>query len=171
MSMDRGDTMSNNSLSQGQQAPLFCLQDQNNKEICLKDLRGKWIVLYFYPRDNTAGCTKEAQDFSALKTEFEAEGAMVLGVSRDSTKSHQKFIEKKELAITLLSDNEIVVHKLYDVWRLKKFMGKESMGTVRTSFLIDPEGSIVNIWDSVRTKDHAQAVLKRLKSIKNETTQ
>ncbi len=163
--------MSENSLSVGQQAPLFCLPDQDGKEICLQDLKGKWVVLYFYPRDNTPGCTKEAQDFTSLRAEFEAEGAVVLGVSRDSMESHQKFIEKKELAITLLSDTEIVVHKLYDVWRLKKFMGRESMGTVRTSFLIHPEGSIVNMWDSVRTKDHAQSVLERLKSMKNETTQ
>lgn len=163
--------MSENSLSVGQQAPLFCLPDHEGKEICLQDLKGKWVVLYFYPRDNTTGCTKEAQDFTSFGAEFEAEGSMVLGVSRDSIRSHQKFIKKKELAITLLSDTEIVVHKLYDVWRLKKFMGKESMGTVRTSFLIDPEGSIVNVWDNVRTKDHAQAVLERLRSIKNETTQ
>jgi peroxiredoxin Q/BCP len=111
--------MSANSLSEGRQAPLFCLPGQDGKEICLEDLRGKWVVLYFYPRDNTAGCTKEAQDFSTLGTEFEAEGAIVIGVSKDSTSSHQKFIEKKELTITLLSDTKIAVHKLYDVWRLK----------------------------------------------------
>jgi len=134
--------MSKNSLSQGLKAPLFCLPDQNGNEKCLKDLKGKWVVLYFYPRDNTTGCTKEAQDFTSLKDAFEDEGAMILGVSRDSITSHQKFMEKKEIGITLLSDTEIAVHKLYDVWRLKKFMGKESMGTVRTTFLIDPEGNI-----------------------------
>ena len=160
------DTMSGNSLSEGQKAPLFCLPDQNGKEKCLEDLKGKWVILYFYPRDNTAGCTKEAQDFTSLRDAFETEGAVILGVSRDSIASHQKFIEKKELGITLLSDKEISVHKLYDVWRLKKFMGRESMGTVRTTFLIDPEGSIVNIWNNVKTKDHAQAVLDRLRSMK-----
>lgn len=158
--------MPGNSLLQGQQAPLFCLQDQNNKEICLKDLRGKWIVLYFYPRDNTVGCTKEAQDFSFLKTEFEEEGAIIMGISKDSIASHQKFIEKKELGIKLLSDTEIIVHNMYNVWRLKKFMGKESMGTVRTTFLIDPKGIIVNIWDNVKTKDHAQIVLDKLRSMR-----
>lgn len=158
--------MSGNSLSEGQKAPLFCLPDQNGKEKCLEDLKGKWVILYFYPRDNTAGCTKEAQDFTSLRDAFETEGAVILGVSRDSIASHQKFIEKKELGITLLSDKEISVHKLYDVWRLKKFMGRESMGTVRTTFLIDPEGSIVNIWNNVKTKDHAQAVLDRLRSMK-----
>jgi len=158
--------MSGNSLSEGQKAPLFCLPDQNGKEKCLEDLKGKWVILYFYPRDNTAGCTKEAQDFTSLRDAFETEGAVILGVSRDSIASHQKFIEKKELGITLLSDKEISVHKLYDVWRLKKFMGRESMGTVRTTFLIGPEGSIVNIWNNVKTKDHAQAVLDRLRSMK-----
>lgn len=158
--------MSENALSEGRQAPLFCLPDQNGKEICLQDLRGKWVVLYFYPRDNTAGCTKEAQDFSTLKQAFEAEGALILGVSRDSMASHQKFIDKKELTITLLSDMEVAVHKLYDVWRLKKFMGRESMGTVRTTFLIDPKGNIANIWDNVKTKDHAQNVLEKLRSMK-----
>ena len=111
--------MSKNSLSEGLKAPLFCLPDQNGKEKCLKDLKGKWVVLYFYPRDNTTGCTKEAQDFTSLKDAFEDEGAMILGVSRDSITSHQKFMEKKEIGITLLSDTEIAVHKLYDVWRLK----------------------------------------------------
>ncbi|MFA0822846.1 MAG: thioredoxin-dependent thiol peroxidase [Methanomethylovorans sp.] len=158
--------MSNNSLSEGQDAPLFCLPDQNNEEICLKDLRGKWLVLHFYPRDNTAGCTKEAQDFTSLKVEFEKEEAMIIGISKDSIASHQKFIEKRELGITLLSDTDVTVHKLYDVWRLKKFMGKESMGTVRTTFLIDPKGIIVSIWDNVKTKEHAQIVLGKLRSVK-----
>lgn len=158
--------MSENSLSEGRQAPLFCLPDQDGKEICLQDMKGKWVVLYFYPRDNTAGCTKEAQDFSAFKPEFEAEGAIIIGLSKDGMASHQKFIEKKELTITLLSDMEITVHKLYDVWRLKKIMGKEYMGTVRTTFLIDPNGNIANIWDNVKTKDHAQNVLEKLRSMK-----
>lgn len=158
--------MSENSLSEGRQAPLFCLPDQDGKDICLQDMKGKWVVLYFYPRDNTAGCTKEAQDFSAFKPEFETEGAIIIGLSKDSMTSHQKFIEKKELTITLLSDMEIIVHKLYDVWRLKKFMGKEYMGTVRTTFLINPNGNIANIWDNVKTKDHAQNVLEKLRSMK-----
>ncbi len=96
--------MSENSLSEGRQAPLFCLPDQDGKEICLQDMKGKWVVLYFYPRDNTAGCTKEAQDFSAFKPEFETEGAIIIGLSKDSMTSHQKFIEKKETK--LLSDME-----------------------------------------------------------------
>ncbi|MGB3908669.1 MAG: peroxiredoxin [Methanomethylovorans sp.] len=160
------DTMSENSLVEGQQAPLFCLQDQNGKEVCLQELNEKWVVLYFYPRDNTAGCTKEALDFSALKPEFEAEGAIIIGVSRDSMSSHQKFIKRNELTITLLTDADIMVHKLYGVWRLKKFMGRESMGTVRTTFLIDPKGNIANIWNNVKVKEHALKVLENLRSIK-----
>jgi peroxiredoxin Q/BCP len=91
---------------------------------------------------------------------------MIIGFSKDSIASHQKFIEKRELGITLLSDTDVTVHKLYDVWRLKKFMGKESMGTVRTTFLIDPKGIIVSIWDNVKTKEHAQIVLGKLRSVK-----
>ena len=129
-------------------------------------LKIQYINIASYPRDNTAGCTKEAQDFSFLKTEFEEEGAIIMGISKDSITSHQKFIEKKELGITLLSDTEIIVHNMYNVWRLKKFMGKESMGTVRTTFLIDPKGIIVNIWDNVKTKDHAQIILDKLRSMR-----
>ncbi|WP_292469087.1 peroxiredoxin [Methanolobus sp.] len=112
--------MSKNSLTEGQKAPEFCLPDQNDNEVCLKYLAGKWIVLYFYPKDNTSGCTKEAQDFTALKHDFEAEGATILGVSKDSIKSHIRFIEKKELGINLLSDEDTSVHQKYDVWRTKK---------------------------------------------------
>jgi len=129
-------------------------------------LKIQYINIASYPRDNTAGCTKEAQDFSFLKTEFEEEGAIIMGISKDSITSHQKFIEKKELGIKLLSDTEIIVHNMYNVWRRKKFMGRESMGTVRTTFLIDPKGTIMNIWDNVKTKDHAQIVLDKLRSMR-----
>ncbi|SFM14690.1 thioredoxin-dependent thiol peroxidase [Methanolobus profundi] len=159
--------MSKNSLTEGQKAPEFCLPDQNENEICLKDFTGNWLVLYFYPRDNTSGCTKEAQDFTALKMDFESEGAAILGVSKDSVKSHIRFIEKKELGITLLSDEETTVHQKYDVWRTKKNYGKEYLGTVRSTFLIDPDGNIARIWDNVRTKEHAEKVLEALREIKS----
>lgn len=159
--------MSKNSLTEGQKAPEFCLPDQNENEICLKDFTGNWLVLYFYPRDNTSGCTKEAQDFTALKMDFESEGAAILGVSKDSVKSHIRFIEKKELGITLLSDEETTVHQKYDVWRTKKNYGKEYLGTVRSTFLIDPDGNIARIWDNVRTKEHAEKVLEALRDIKS----
>lgn len=158
--------MSKNSLTEGQKAPDFCLPDQNENNVCLKDFDGKWIVLYFYPKDNTSGCTREAQDFTSLKGDFESENAVVLGVSKDSVKSHVKFIEKKELGITLLSDEETTIHQKYDVWRTKKNYGKEYLGTVRSTFLIDTEGNIAKIWDNVRTNGHAEKVLETLKSLK-----
>jgi peroxiredoxin Q/BCP len=158
--------MSKSSLTEGQKAPDFCLPDQNENSVCLKDFDGKWIVLYFYPKDNTSGCTREAQDFTSLKGDFESENAVVLGVSKDSVKSHVKFIEKKELGITLLSDEETTIHQKYDVWRTKKNYGKEYLGTVRSTFLIDTEGNIVKIWDNVRTNGHAEKVLETLKSLK-----
>lgn len=158
--------MSKNSLTEGQKAPQFCLPDQNENNVCLKDFAGKWTVLYFYPKDNTSGCTKEAQDFTALKNDFESENAVILGVSKDSVKSHIKFIEKKELGITLLSDEDTSVHRKYDVWRTKKNYGKEYTGTVRSTFLVNPEGNISGIWDNVKTNGHAQKVLETLRSLK-----
>ncbi|TQD26400.1 thioredoxin-dependent thiol peroxidase [Methanolobus vulcani] len=159
--------MSKNSLTENQKAPDFCLPDQNENNVCLKDFEGKWIVLYFYPKDNTSGCTKEAQDFTALKDDFESENAIILGVSKDSIKSHIKFIEKKELGITLLSDEDTSIHQKYDVWRMKKNYGKEYLGTVRSTFLIDPEGNIAKIWDNVRVKEHAEKVFGVLREIQN----
>ncbi|MDW7733371.1 MAG: thioredoxin-dependent thiol peroxidase [Methanolobus sp.] len=153
-------------IQEGQKAPDFCLPDQEGKEVCLKDNIGKWFVLYFYPRDNTSGCTREAQEFKTLKDEFKAEGAVILGVSKDSIESHLKFIEKKELGITLLSDESTDIHKLYGVWRMKKNYGKEYMGTVRSTYLIDSDGMIAATWDKVRTNGHAQKVLDSLRDLK-----
>ncbi|WNY23937.1 Putative peroxiredoxin bcp [Methanimicrococcus hongohii] len=154
------------SLQPGDKAPDFCLPNQNSENVCLKDFKGKYVVLYFYPKDNTAGCKQEAVDFSALKNEFEKNGAVILGVSKDSVSSHQKFIEKAELTITLLADPELEVIKAYDVWQLKKFMGNENMGTVRTTFLIDTDGKIGKVWNNVRVKGHAEIVLDELKNLK-----
>jgi len=151
-----------------EQAPDFCLPNQDGEEICLRDFRGKWVVLYFYPKDNTPGCTTEALDFTTLKEEFEKEGAVILGVSPDSIKRHQNFIAKKNLAITLLSDEDKEVLKKYGVWQLKKNFGKEYMGVVRTTFLIDPDGKIAYIWEKVKVKNHAKEVLDKLKELKKE---
>ena len=150
----------------GDTAPDFCLPNQDNEEVCLRDLQGSWVVLYFYPKDNTPGCTTEALDFTALKSEFEKEGAIILGVSPDSVKKHQNFIAKKELGITLLSDEDKEVLKKYGVWQLKKNFGKEYMGVVRSTFLIDPDGKIAYIWPKVKVKGHAQEVLGKLKELK-----
>lgn len=149
-------------VKEGNKAPAFSLKDNTEKIHKLSDYKGKWVVLYFYPKDNTPGCTLEAMDFSALKDKFKKKKAVILGVSKDSCESHQKFIDKKRLTITLLSDPDHKVQEKYGVWRPKKFMGREFLGTVRSTFLIDPNGKIQKIWDNVRTKGHAQAVLDAL---------
>ena len=152
-------------LETGTNAPEFCLPNQDETEICLRDLSGKWIVLYFYPKDNTPGCTTEACDFTAAMPEFEELDAVILGVSPDSPKKHTNFIEKKELKITLLADEDKELCNTYDVWKLKKFMGKEYMGVVRTTYIISPDGKIAATWDKVRVKAHAEAVKTKLKEL------
>lgn len=139
-------------LEVGQTAPEFCAQNQDDIEICSRDLSGKWIVLYFYPRDLTPGCTNEACDFTAAEPEFDDLDAVILGVSPDDTAKHRKFIEKHNLSITLLADPEKKMCEDYKVWQLKKFMGRESMGVVRTTFIINPEGKIAAIWDKVSVR-------------------
>lgn len=147
-------------------APEFCLPNQDNTEICLRDLSGKWIVLYFYPKDNTPGCTTEACDFTEAMPDFEELDAVILGVSPDSPKKHTNFIEKKDLKITLLADEEKELCNSYDVWKLKKFMGREYMGVVRTTYIISPDGEIVAAWDKVRVKAHVEAVKEKLQELK-----
>jgi peroxiredoxin Q/BCP len=144
-------------------APDFTLPDQDGKERTLSHHRGSWVLLYFYPKDDTAGCTKEA---CMIRDEFPAFGklkAKVFGVSTDSVVSHKKFAEKYQLPFTLLADPDKEVVKLYGVWGKKKFMGKEYEGTMRTSFLIDPEGKIVKIYENVKPEKHAAEVLEDLK--------
>ena len=149
----------------GEKAPEFCLPNQDSEEVCLRDLAGSWVVLYFYPKDNTPGCTTEALDFTAHLGEFEALGATVLGVSPDSVKKHQNFIAKKELNVTLLADEEKEVCQSYGVWLLKKNYGREYMGVVRSTFLIDPDGIIRAKWEKVRVKGHVEAVLEKLREL------
>lgn len=156
------------SLKVGQSAPDFCLLDQEENRICLEDLRGKWVVLFFYPRDNTPGCSLEAKNFSCLRKDFEAENAVVIGVSRDSIESHRQFIEKKELKIKLLSDEQANVHRIYDVMHPKHFRGKEFTSAVRTTFIVDPEGKIAKVWDDVKSAGHAEKVLSELKTLKEK---
>ena len=152
----------------GQAAPEFCLPDEEGREVCLKDLRGKWVVLYFYPKDNTPGCTKEAEGFSQLLPEFEKLGAVVLGVSPDSVESHRRFKEKKGLKVKLLSDENREVVKAYGVWQKKKNFGREYFGVVRTTYLIDPEGKVAHLWKRVKVKGHPEAVLEKLKELRRE---
>ena len=153
----------NNIPQVGQPAPSFIAQDQNENKVSLEDKQGKWIVLYFYPKDNTPGCTTEAKDFTEYAEEFKKLGAEIIGVSPDSAKSHCKFIDKHDLSIQLLSDPEHEVIEAYGAWRLKKFMGKEYMGVVRSTFLISPDRKIAQVWDKVRVKTHVEKVLQELK--------
>jgi len=146
----------------GDRAPAFCLPNQDEEEVCLRDLQGSWIVLYFYPKDNTPGCTTEACEFTAALPDFSGLGATILGVSPDSPKKHRNFIEKKELGITLLADEEKEVCEAYGVWQLKKFMGREYMGVVRSTFIIDPDGKIAAVWEKLRVKGHVEAVKQKL---------
>ncbi|MBI3874160.1 MAG: thioredoxin-dependent thiol peroxidase [Arcobacter sp.] len=133
-------------------APEFCIPNQDEVEICLRDLAGKWIVLYFYPKDNTPGCTTEACDFTSQNEHFEDLNGVILGVSPDSSKSHKKFIESKALEITLLSDEDKKVCESYSVWQEKMMCGKKYMGVVRTTFIINPDGKIAAIWDNVKVR-------------------
>ena len=151
----------------GDQAPAFCLPNQDEEEVCLRDLQGSWIVLYFYPKDNTPGCTTEACEFTAAMPDFSGLGATILGVSPDSPKKHRNFIEKKALGITLLADEEKEACEAYGVWQLKKFMGREYMGVVRSTFIIDPDGRIAAVWEKVRVKGHVEAVREKLEEIAN----
>jgi peroxiredoxin Q/BCP len=149
-----------------EKAPQFCIPNQDDVEICLKDIAGKWIVLYFYPKDNTPGCTTEACEFTEAQPDFEGLDAIILGVSPDSAKKHKNFIEKKELGITLLSDEEKEVCEAYGVWQLKKNYGKEYMGVVRTTYLINPKGEVAARWDKVRVKGHVEAVKAKLEELR-----
>lgn len=152
-------------LEVGQKAPEFATPNQKGEISKLADFAGQWLVLYFYPKDNTPGCTTEAIDFTALSPQFQQLNAVILGVSPDSAKSHCRFIEKHNLTIQLLSDTEHQLAEIYQVWGLKKFMGKEYMGIKRSTFLIDPQGNIAYIWSNVKVKAHAEAVLKKLEEL------
>ncbi|MBN1838953.1 MAG: thioredoxin-dependent thiol peroxidase [Campylobacterales bacterium] len=151
----------------GDKAPSLSLPNQDFVEISLRDLEGKWVILYFYPKDNTPGCTSEACDFTAALPMFEDLNAVVLGISPDSPKSHQNFILKQNLEITLLSDETKEVAQNYGVWQMKKNYGKEYMGIVRSTFLIDPAGNIAQIWTNVKVKEHANVVQKALASLQS----
>ncbi len=143
----------------------FCLPDYSGKEHCLHDFRGKWLVLYFYPKDNTSGCTREAMDFTKMRDEFEKLNAVIIGISKDSPKSHKRFIEKHNLNILLLSDEEHRVIEKYGGWGKKKNYGREYFGTIRSTYLIAPDGKILHIWPKVRVNGHVEDVLNKLKEV------
>jgi len=150
----------------GDKAPDFELPDQDGKLHKLSDYTGKHVLLYFYPRDFTPGCTVEACELRDNFDDFKKLGVTVFGISTDSVESHKKFAERHKLPFTLLSDEDKKVVKLYGVWKPKKAFGREFLGTVRTSFLIDPQGKITKIYPNVRPKLHAEEVLKDLGSLK-----
>ena len=146
-------------------APTFKLPSTNKKEFSLKDSLGNFVVLYFYPKDDTPGCTIETNDFNKLLPKFKKLNCEIFGISKDNLKSHDKFRDKYKIKFDLLADEEIKVLKKYKVWAKKKFMGREFMGIVRTTFLIDKKGKIIKIWNNVKVKDHAKEVLETLQNI------
>jgi peroxiredoxin Q/BCP len=147
----------------GKKAPAFVLPDQDGKERALKDYAGKWVVLYFYPKDDTPGCTKEACGFRDSFAALKRAGVAVLGVSVDPVRKHAKFAEKYSLPFTLLSDESKEVVERYGVWGKKKFMGREYMGTHRVTFLIDPAGKVAKVYADVKPDRHAEEVLADVK--------
>jgi peroxiredoxin Q/BCP len=153
-------------LKTGQKAPEFNLPDQNGEIHSLKEQKGKWVLLYFYPKDDTPGCTTEACTIRDNYSAFKKAGIVVFGVSADPVKKHAKFAEKYELPFTLLSDEEKGMLKKYGVWAKKKFMGREYMGILRNSFLIDPQGKIAKMYEGVKPAEHAEEVLADVKGMK-----
>ncbi|MBQ6367523.1 MAG: peroxiredoxin [Erysipelotrichaceae bacterium] len=149
-------------LETGTKAPEFRLPDQNGDMHSLSDYRGKKVILYFYPKDNTSGCTKQACGYSRLVPQFTEKGAVVLGVSKDPVSSHKRFEEKQDLKITILADPEKEVIQLYDVWKEKKLYGKVSMGVVRTTYLIDENGIIIRANDKVKAAEDPDKMLAEL---------
>ena len=146
-------------------APTFNLNSTNGKVYSLKNSIGKYVVFYFYPKDDTPGCTIETNDFNKLLSKFKKLECEIYGISKDDLKSHVKFRNKYNIKFDLLADEEVKVLKKYKVWGKKKFMGREFMGIIRTTFLIDKKGKIIKIWNNVKVKDHAKEVLETLKNL------
>jgi peroxiredoxin Q/BCP len=151
----------------GDGAPDFELESDDGRRKSLGDFRGKWLVLYFYPRDNTPGCTREAQDFSKAVPRLRKLGAEVAGVSKDSIKSHCGFRDKIGITFPLLSDPDLEVHRAYGAWGTKTMYGKKVEGTIRSTFLVDPEGKIARVWGSVKVDGHADKVAEAIEAAKN----
>lgn len=149
-------------LEVGTKAPEFILQDQNGKEVSLKDYKGKRIILYFYPRDNTPGCTKQACGFAENYPLFVEKDVIIIGISKDSVASHKKFEMKYDLPFILLSDPQLQAIQDYDVWKEKNMYGKKVMGVVRTTYLIDGNGIIQKAFDKVKAADNPQQMLKEI---------
>lgn len=156
------------SLEIGTKAPDFSAEINGGSNIQLKDVLGKWLVLYFYPKDNTPGCTTEACDFRDNMERITGIGANVIGVSPDSVKSHDKFVEKKELNFALVADPEKEICNLYDIIGEKKMYGKTFMGVIRTTYIINPDGEIAYVFDKVRVKGHVDKVIEKIEELQSE---
>lgn len=146
-------------LEKGTKAPEFSLPDENGEVRKLSDYKGKKLILYFYPKDNTPGCTKQACGFAELYPQFNEKGVEVIGISKDSVASHKKFKDKYSLPFTILSDTELETIKAYDVWKEKKLYGKTSMGIVRTTYLIDEQGTIIEAMDKVKAANNPEEMM------------
>ncbi len=146
----------------GDIAPAFCLKDKDGKDVCLDDFKGRHIVLYFYPKDGSKGCTQQAKDFNDAKKRFDQMNVDIIGVSPDPPSSHAKFVEKNSLEIKLLSDEGSKVSEGYGVWQKKSMYGKEFMGVVRSTFIIGPEGTVKEAWYKVKVPDHVDMVLAKV---------
>ena len=151
----------------GSIVPAFEIKNQEGRAVSSESLKGKWTILYFYPKDNTPGCSTEAIEFSYYKKDMEDVGVKIIGVSRDSIESHKKFIEKKSLTIKLLSSEESDMTEKYGVWQLKKNYGKEYMGIVRTTYIISPDLKIAEVYKKVKVNGHAEKVVNRVKELIN----
>ena len=146
-------------------APSFQVQSTAKDKYSLKDSLGKYVILYFYPKDDTPGCTLETNDFNKLISKFKKLNCDVYGISKDSLKSHDKFREKYKIKFDLLADEDLKVLKKYKVWGKKKFMGREFLGIIRSTYLIDKKGKILKVWDNVKVKNHAKEVFETLSAI------
>jgi thioredoxin-dependent peroxiredoxin len=154
-------------IEEGKKAPDFALPDDNGDVLRLSKLKGRPVVVYFYPKDDTSGCTQEAKDFTCLAGDFAAAGAELVGISPDSPKSHEKFKAKHELSIRLLSDEQKDAANAYGVWVEKSMYGRKYMGIERSTFLIDKSGKLIKIWSKVKVPGHAEAVLEAVRKLKS----
>ncbi len=152
-------------VEEGKTAPAFKLQSDTDETVKLSDFKGKPVVVYFYPKDDTSGCTREAQDFTELKAKFDKAGVQILGISPDSVAKHQKFRDKYDLTVRLLADEDKQVVEKYGVWVEKSMYGRKYMGVERSTFLIDAKGKIAKIWRKVKVPGHAEAVLTAAKDL------
>jgi peroxiredoxin Q/BCP len=152
-------------IKENSKAPIFKLPSGNDQNFEINKNLGQYLTIYFYPRDNTPGCTNEAKDFKKLYKEFKKLNCKIVGISKDSIHSHKKFINKFKIPFQLLSDEKMIALKKYGVWGEKSMYGKKFMGIKRTTVLINPKGNIIKIWNNVKVKDHAKEVLKFLKEV------